>query len=268
MGLRVRNSLTVLKLGGSVITHKDLEASFNDEAMERLAGEIYEASVKPMIIVHGGGSFGHPVAKRYRLVEGVRGLERLIGVVETRLSMEVLNREVVKALTRRGVLAVSMHPSSFIIAHGGRVKHIDLTVLRMALKIGLMPVLYGDVVFDEVLGASIISGDQIASYLAVKFRAWRLIFGVDVDGLYTADPKKFKEARLLESITLRELKDYFEAVEGSSPTDVTGGMYGKILELMEAVEAGVMALVLNASKPGLLKKALLGERVIGTYIHP
>ena len=265
--MRVRGALTVLKLGGSVITYKGLEASFNGEAMERLAREIYEASVKPMIIVHGGGSFGHPLARRYRLFEGVKGREQLMGVVEARFSMEVLNKEVVKALKSHGVLAVSIHPFSSIIARGGRVKYINLKALRRALKLGLTPVLYGDVVLDEVLGASIVSGDQVASYLAVRFKAWRLIFGVDVDGLYTADPKRFKDARLLESITLRELKSYAEAFKGSGFVDVTGGMYGKVLELMKAVEAGVIALVLNASKPSLLKKALLGERVVGTYIH-
>jgi isopentenyl phosphate kinase len=49
--------------------------------------------------------------------------------------------------------------------------------------------------------------------------------------------------------------------------DVTGGMLGKIIELSPAIEKGISALIVNASKPKTIYKALVGEKVTGTLIQ-
>ena len=61
------NSLIVLKLGGSVITEKERNLTPNLNSIDRLAREIAEANVKGLMIVHGGGSYGHPLAKQYNI---------------------------------------------------------------------------------------------------------------------------------------------------------------------------------------------------------
>ena len=50
-------------------------------------------------------------------------------------------------------------------------------------------------------------------------------------------------------------------------TDVTGGMLGKVLELMPAVEKGIQVIIVNAAKPSNVYKALKNERVVGTVIE-
>jgi len=51
-----------------------------------------------------------------------------------------------------------------------------------------------------------------------------------------------------------------------SSTDVTGGMLGKIIELIPAIERGIPALIVNAAKSRNVYKALRGEKVTGTII--
>ncbi|NIV43352.1 hypothetical protein GWN49_00405 [Candidatus Bathyarchaeota archaeon] len=55
-------------------------------------------------------------------------------------------------------------------------------------------------------------------------------------------------------------------IEKARVTDVTGGMAGKMLELMPAIEKEISALIVNAATPNNIYKALKGERVIGTTI--
>jgi isopentenyl phosphate kinase len=132
---------------------------------------------------------------------------------------------------------------------------------------GFMPVLYGDAVLDEKLGFTVLSGDQIVSYLARKFDAGKVVIGVDTDGLCDADPKVDKNAKLYTHLTLSELEKVKSRLGGSTAADVTGGMLGKIAELVPAVEQGIPVVMVNAAKPNRVYKALMGEKVEGTVIE-
>ncbi|MFB0514116.1 MAG: isopentenyl phosphate kinase [Candidatus Bathyarchaeia archaeon] len=257
---------TILKLGGSVITKKEKPLTANLKAVERLSREISEAKVSRLILIHGGGSFGHPLAKQYVLKEGYKEKSQLLGFSKTRQAMVNLNKLVVDALIRQNVAAVGLQPSAFVVTSSGRISCIEEHPLRKLLEIGLVPVLYGDAVFDFDLGFTILSGDQLAAFLAMQLGASQIILGIDVDGLYTSDPKSAPSARLIRRITLQELRNMQHEIEETKVTDVTRGMLGKISELIPAVEKGIPALIVNAAKPSNIYKALKGEKVTGTTI--
>jgi len=263
----LKGKLTILKLGGSVITEKDKPFTPNVHAIKRLAEEISRDNFKPLIMIHGGGSFGHPVAKKYGIAEGFKNDSQLFGVSETHEAMVTLNRLFVKSLLEHRLPAFSFPPSSFIVTRNGRIKTFNEEILKAAIELGLIPVLYGDVVFDVEKRFAILSGDQIAAALAIRLNAERLIMGIDVDGLYDSDPKKNPSAQLITDITLKDLAKLIRNISGSQVPDVTGGMLGKILELKAAVEHGVEALIINALSPNNVYKALKGEEVIGTRIR-
>lgn len=258
---------TVLKIGGSVITDKTQELGVHMEAISRIADEILETNNKNLIIVHGGGSFGHPVAQKHAIKDGFKDETQIIGFAETHHVMTVLNGLFMDALIWRGMPAVSITPSSCIITKKGRIFCFESAPLRKLLKMGFIPVLYGDAVFDTELGFTILSGDQLVSYLAVHFDAKNVVIGVDVDGIYNADPKTDAKAKMFERLTLKELKDIQKILGESNVCDVTGGMANKIAELIPAVENGVSVLIVNATKPKYIYKALKGERVKGTLIE-
>jgi len=257
----------MLKLGGSVVTVKDRFLTPNIEAINRLAREIADSRVQRIVIVHGGGSYGHPLAAKYRIAEGHFGEKhQLIGFSETHNAMVSLNRIIVKALIDRGLPAFSISPSSFIMTRHGRICDPPLEVLKYAINMGFMPVSYGDTVLDHERGFAILSGDQLISFLAVKLGAEKVIVGVDVDGLYTSDPKINPSAQFIENVTLEDLKGLASGVGGSRSIDVTGGMMGKIFELTLPVMNGIEVMIVNALKPGNICRALSGENVKGTKI--
>ena len=56
-------------------------------------------------------------------------------------------------------------------------------------KLAFIPVLYGDAVLDEKLGFTVLSGDQLVAYEAIKYKATKIVIGADTDGLFDADQK-------------------------------------------------------------------------------
>ncbi len=257
--------MMVLKLGGSVVTKKDAPMTADEWNIRRLAEEIAAAEIRRLVVVHGGGSFGHPVAKRYGITEGFISHPQVLGFSKTHRAMVELSSLIVDALLDVAVSAVSVAPSSFIVTDEGRIGAVELDIVRRLVDLGIIPVLYGDAVLDRSRGFSILSGDQIAVRIAVDLDASRLLFGVDVDGVYTSNPKLDPEARLIERLPLDRLRGLVE-IGGASTTDVTGGMLGKVSEAAVAVEAGVDVHIVNASKPGVILKALRGEPVRGTIL--
>jgi len=261
------NKPVVLKLGGSVITRKEKPLTPNLSVMKQLAREISQAAVSRLVLVHGGGSFGHPLAKRYSLKEGYRDASQLLGFSKTHQAMVELNKMVVDALIQRNIPAVGLQPSSCVVTKSGRIHFMEDKPLKKLLESEFVPVLYGDTVLDIDLSFSILSGDQLVAYLAVLLNANRIIMGIDEDGLYSGDPKVDSSARLIRHATPQELKNIQQRLQKAKTPDVTGGMLGKIMELMPAVERGVPALIVNAAKPNNVFKALKGEGVVGTLIE-
>lgn len=257
--------MILLKLGGSLISDKAKKFSVRRGVLERAAVEIKASVKEDLIIVHGGGSFGHPIASEYELHKGLKKKSQIKGVVLARRAMNELSSWVVDALARRGIPAVSLQPSANIICRGGRIKHINVQVIKNFLKLGITPVLCGDVVMDEEQGFCILSGDQVISYLSQIFKPDKIILAADVDGIFDKNPRKFSGAELIEEINPANLEKVLQRLE--APTnDITGGIKGKLLELVALANKGFEAQVINALKPGRLKKALLGEQVIGTKI--
>lgn len=261
------NKPLVLKIGGSVITDKNGELAARTEVINRLAEEIARAKINNLIVVHGGGSFGHPTAQKHGIREGLKEETQKVGFAETHHVMTVLNGLVMDALVWHDIPAVSVTPSSCVITENGRIKVFEDTAIKMLLKMGFAPVLYGDATLDEKLGFTVLSGDQLVAYLAAKFNACKIVIGVDTDGLYDADPKTNKNAKLYTHLTLRELKEIQGKMAKPSAADVTGGMNGKLNELVPAVEKGIPVTIVNASKPTHVYKALVGESVEGTSIE-
>ena len=255
--------MQILKLGGSVVTHKDQDYTAHIENIKRLSKEIAEASQYPLIIVHGGGSFGHPHAKKYGIAGGFKDKSQLIGFSGTHQAMMELNKVIVDTLLDAGVPAFSLSASSMIRTDGKRLNVFDPSIVQSFIELGMVPVLYGDAVLDSRQGFAILSGDQLIAKLALNFKAEDVIFGSDVDGIFTDNPKLNKDAELIETVSVSNVQ---ANVGDTTHTDVTGGMLGKLSEAAEIFKAGSDVMMINAFEPGRVKSALLGEKVIGTKL--
>jgi isopentenyl phosphate kinase len=264
---KTKDKLIVLKLGGSTITNKKIPKTPNLTIINRLATEIADANVAPLIIVHGGGSFGHPIAKEYKIKEGYREESQLVGFSKTHQAMLELNKLVLDALINCNIPAVPVTPSSCIVTKDGRIQILFSNAIEMMLQNGFVPLLFGDAILDNNSGFTIVSGDQLVAALATRFKANKVILGVDVDGLHTTDPKNNQLAKRFSRINMNKLKSFLHNIEKAEGSDVTGGMFGKISEMINVAKAGIRIIITNASKEKNILKALKGEEVEGTLIE-
>jgi isopentenyl phosphate kinase len=257
--------MQILKLGGSVITLKEMPMTANLDNIKHLCEEIRAVWPTPLVIVHGGGSFGHPVAQKYDLTNGLKSSRQIVGFVKTHQAMVSLNNIIVNAFIEAGLPAISIAPSSFIMTDQNRITSVDFSIIGRLVVNGILPILYGDVVLDLSKGFCILSGDQIAVRLATELHASRLIFGVDVNGVFTSNPKLVSQSRLIGRLSLDKLDDYIE-IGKALTTDVTGGMLGKVIEAKAAVKAGVEVKIVNANRKDVIFKAIRGDSVTGTIL--
>ncbi len=230
----------LLKLGGSIITDKSTDGIIRFGEIAKIAETIAARGGMALVIVHGAGSCGHPEASRYRVNAGVT-TENREGVFITHMAVRKLNDVIVLALRNAGVEAVGVQPLSACFADKGRLISCGYRQIDSMLRLGIVPVLHGDMVMDHTSGASVVSGDQLVRVLSKSLDMTRIGLATDVPGV-------FSDGRVLPEIT--------PAIVGtlnlgnSNHTDVTGGMRGKVKELCELAESGIPSDIFHVSRIG------------------
>jgi len=133
--------------------------------------------------------------------------------------------------------------------------------LERLIKYGIIPIINENdtVVFEELCFGD---NDRLSAMVAGMINADMLILLTDVDGLYTADPLKNKEAIL---IPLVEDISQVEGLAGGTGSAVgTGGMYTKIKAADMATKFGITTFLMNASRLEEMIKIAKGEYPLGT----
>jgi isopentenyl phosphate kinase len=244
--------MIVLKLGGSVVTEKDRDETVDGAALDRAAESIADASLDGgLVVVHGGGSFGHPHAERWG-VSTTEGVGDVDGVNAIHGAMTTLNKFVLSALQDEGVPAVPVHPFSAAHRDGDGALTLPSGQVATLVDGGFVPVLHGDLVAHAGEGATVLSGDEIVTSLAGSLDADRVGVCSTVPGVLDADDQVVRE--------ISSFADVESVLGGSAATDVSGGMAGKVRELL-ALGAPASIFDLDA-----LPAFLDGDRP-GTTVH-
>lgn len=230
----------VLKLGGSVITDKSAECAIDHACLHEVAEELAVRRDSALVLVHGAGSCGHPEARRYRINDGLTR-ENVPGVYETHAAVSGLNAAVVDALRDAGVEAIGIHPLDLALAEDGRLVSFETRHITEMTEHGIVPVLHGDVVMDRLRGSCIVSGDQLVTRLAGALGGRRVGLATDVAGV-------LQNGMVVPRID-RSVAATLD-VGGSGNTDVTGGMQGKIAELLALADTGIDSHIFHVSKIG------------------
>ena len=269
--------LVFLKLGGSLITDKTRPYTPRPERLDDLAGQI-AAALKDdadlrLVLGHGSGSFGHEAARRYDTRRGVSGLDAWQGFAEVWYQASALNRLVLDALRRAGLPALTLSPVSSVTAHEGKSFIWDLYPLTSALSNGLLPVVHGDVAFDDVLGGTILSTEELFAHMAQTLHPGRILLAGLEAGVWADFPER---KHLLEELTPGSFSGQVPGAavslsNGPGPadgTDVTGGMQSKVAGMLALVEQvpGLEVLIFSGKEPDNLLRALLGANP-GTRLH-
>lgn len=82
--------------------------------------------------------------------------------------------------------------------------------------------------------------------------------GSNVDGVLAS-------GKLVPEMTKKDLPKIERYLGGSAGVDVTGGMKGKLLEMLDLADAGICSIIFNAAQKGNIARALSGESV-GTRV--
>jgi isopentenyl phosphate kinase len=255
-------------LGGSLITDKNQAYTPRLDVMSRLASEIATAlQARPelrLLLGHGAGSFGHVPAVKYGTRQGVSTSQEWRGFVEVWRVEAALDRLVIDALTQEGLPAMAFPPSATVIARDGQVETWDLEPVRTAIDAGILPVVFGDVIFDRARGGTILSTEDLFGYLARQLHPQRLLLAGIEPGVWADFPAC---TRLIPTITPQTMPEAMAFLRGSAAPDVTGGMESKVAEMISLVQAvpEMEIRIFSGVEPGSLTKAILGEPV-GTLI--
>ena len=262
--------LYVVKLGGSLITDKERDATARRDVIARLARELAAArAVLPhaVLLSHGSGSFGHAAAARHGLRDGVRDASQLAGVAITQDQAHRLHRIVIEELIGAGLAPFSLAPSSFLVAEGGRPVEVQIEPLLRALAAGLLPVVFGDVVMDRSRGASICSTETVVTALAPRLAAAACpitcVFWMgSTPGVLDA------EQRTIDAITSDNIESVLALAAGAAGTDVTGGMRHRVETAWRLAGERIPSVILDGLEGGALERALLGQATGGTRVDP
>lgn len=263
------NNLSLLKLGGSLITDKTRPRTHRAEALARLAGEIAAARTENpdlrLVLGHGAGSFGHVPAKKYGTRQGVRTPQEWLGFAEVWWEADTLNRLVLDALHAAGQPVIALPPSASVVAHDGQVTSWDLQPLTAALQAGLLPVVYGDVIFDTARGGTILSTEDLFAHLARQLKPERLLLAGLEPGVWADYPAC---TRLIPEVNPATFPAIAPVLGGSAGADVTGGMASKVEQMLVLVEElpGLEVLIFSGDEPGTVR-AVLSRGRHGTVIR-
>lgn len=260
------HELTLVKLGGSLITDKTVPNTFRPDAAARVASEIAAAvgqlGTTGLIIGHGSGSFGHVAARQHRTIDGVHSPEDWRGFAHVARAASELNHLMTGVLAAAGVPVMKIQPSASGLARDGQLVHMAIEPLRELCARGVVPIVHGDVCLDEVRGGTIVSTETVFFYLARHLRVTRIFLLGEVEGVYGED------GQTIESITPTTLPLFEAALGGSRGMDVTGGMDTKVRDMVALAQhlPHLTIRIFSGLQPGLLQSALLGEAFPGTQI--
>jgi len=256
------HSLVLLKLGGSLITDKTRARSLRRNTLNRLADEIAAALQQSpslqLIIGHGAGSFAHVPAKKHGTRHGVHTPEQWLGFAEVWRDAATLNRMVMDAFLEAGLPAISFAPSASVTARDGKVARWDLGPLKAALEVRLLPVIFGDVIFDLQRGGTILSTEDLFAHLVPQMHPRRMLLAGIEPGVWQDFPNR---SQIISKITPGNYQDIMPVLSGSAATDVTGGMESKVDQGISLINEfpDLEILIFSGDEPGNLQKVLQGS---------
>ncbi|MCW4014653.1 MAG: isopentenyl phosphate kinase [Candidatus Bathyarchaeota archaeon] len=264
-------NLTVIKLGGSLITDKSTPYTLRKETISSVCAEIKEAMDSNLggkfVIVQGVGSYGHPPVIQHKLYKGFIDQSQLLPLSKTQSKVDELRAALIKGLQDNDIPVIHIAASSVFTSTKGKLDPYNLKPLTGYMGVGMVPLIGGDMIYDHEMGFTVCSGDKLALTLARELEASRLIFAADVEGVYDKDPKSFKDAELHESIPLTEIPKLMESFKTNNPRDASGAIIGKLATILESkplIESGMEVSILSMMKKGNLLGRLRGEKGYGT----
>ena len=235
-----------------MITDKSKAFSYRSDVVSALSEEIASSDEK-VLVVHGGGSFGHVVARQHGLTSEPAETPAP-GVAQTRGAMYELNRLVCKTMME---FKLNPYPFSPFDAVSRAGKAPVAQWLRGLLRENLTPVTFGDIILSSN-GFKVLSGDLIVLELAKMLQPERCVFALDVDGVYEENTRV-----IIPELTPSKIR----RMNVPTGEDTTGGMKLKLDVAARAASMGSRVSFVSGYRRNEFSKALRGLDFYGTVVR-
>ncbi len=245
--------MILIKLGGSIITNKEKPLSARRKTVENLTKGLKKIN-EPIIIVHGGGSYGHYWSVKYDMHTKERKYD-LRGVSIVKNSMIELNKIILDSMIKNKLNPYCLPPTDFM--SGNKPISKKIKEIEKISKSGLIPVTFGDALWYGQKKTYILSGDRIMTHLAKALEPRLCVFALNEDGLYS----DLKSKKLIHELQ-GEKPDISE-----NKMDVTGGMTRKVEEASKISKMGLNVFLVNGNKPDRIVKAVKDKTFEGTLFR-
>jgi acetylglutamate/LysW-gamma-L-alpha-aminoadipate kinase len=250
--------LIVVKIGGDLL---------KEGFPQRLALELKELSEKNnVILVHGGGDIvtemaerlGHPprfvtspkgfrsrytdeeTSKIYTMVMAGKINKNIVSTLQSvglqALGLSGLDGSLVQAKRKDRLIIIDDRGRKMLIDGGytGQVEEVNTCLLKLLLENGYLPVLSALAMGDKSESLNV-DGDRLAANIAYRSGAGKLILLTDVEGV-------LNRGKLIQEMNLAEAKGMVE--------DLGAGMITKVYAAIEALEGGILEVVIASGLKG------------------
>ena len=208
--------MILIKLGGSIITNKEKPLSPRKKTIDNILKEIGKIK-EPVIIVHGGGSYGHYWSVKYDMhTKPAKTTPKGVAIVKN--SMVELNKIILDSAVKNKVNSYCLPPTDFM--KGNKSIRSKILTINDIAKSGLTPITFGDALWYGQKKSYILSGDVIMTTIAKVLKPRLSLFVLNVDGVYS----DLKSKKLIH-----DFKKETPKIQENT-MDVTGGMTRKITE--------------------------------------
>lgn len=251
----------VVKVGTSTLTHAT--GKLNLYQLERLIRELADLRHQDIeVILVTSGAVGAGMGKL--------GLEEKPKTIPEKQALAAIGQGILmhmyeKLFGEYGETVAQVLVTREDITDRGRYLNARNTLL-MLLKLGVIPIINENdtVAFEEIkLG----DNDTLAALVSGLIDADLLVLLTDIDGLYTADPRKEPEAQLIKVV--EELTPEIIELAGNPGTKWgSGGMATKIQAAEIAGNSGIPMIVTNGSREGVIRETLREGINSGTLFIP
>jgi glutamate 5-kinase len=249
----------VIKIGTSTLTHKNGSVNIRRiESLCKIISDIKNAGNEIILVSSGAIGMGTAKLNLKERPKDIAGKQAAAAVGQCEL-MYIYDKEF--GLHNHTVAQILLTAPD--LKTPDRHEKFENTMHRL-IELGALPIINEN---DTVATEEIVFGDNdtLAALVAESVKADLLILLSDIDGLYTEDPHKNPEAKIIPEVY--EITPEIEALSGGAGSEHgTGGMITKIRAARIATEAGCDMIIANGSSPEILYDITDGASV-GTRFY-
>ncbi|GLI54201.1 glutamate 5-kinase [Thermodesulfovibrio yellowstonii] len=250
----------VVKIGSNLLTDK--AGRINQKRIFSLAKEVSELHNKSIEVV---------MVSSGAIASGLRklGLKTKPREIRKKQATAAVGQPLLMWMYERSFLQYKKHIAQILLTRddlSDRIRYVNAknTILTL-LEMDVIPIINENdtVATDEIKFGD---NDQLAALVSGLIEANHLIILSDVEGLYTSDPKKDPDAKIIKHV--KEVSK--ELIEIAKPTSTgygTGGMYSKVMAAKKATSFGIPVHIVSGRRYGNIKAVIEGKQ-IGTYFEP